>query len=113
MAEKDSDYRAEVSVEKISEEDARLKDDAYIRDLIDKNIVPEALRYGKRNTLRSDVYDYNREMRALCMPDIKTGKEPMSLARMHKLARGGLLQFPYANRFIIFTMWPTRMRPNK
>ena len=65
--------------------------------------------YGKKDTLRLDVMDYDPETKTMCMPDAKTGKERFGYKRMRQMVFGALLKFPDAKRFIIYEMRPTRM----
>jgi hypothetical protein len=101
----DKNYQAEMPIEKVPENDPRLRDKTFSY----KEDEGELPRYGGKDTLRLDVMDYNPETQTMCMPDAKTGKARLGYARMRQMVFGALLRFPDAKRFIIYELRPTRM----
>jgi hypothetical protein len=104
----DPNWKAEVSLDNIPEDDPRLRDKAFV-EYLRKNGLYKDPHYGKKGSIRADSMDYNPETKTMCMPDVKTGKERFGPKRMHAMVLGALLKFPEAQRFIIFEMRPTRM----
>jgi len=66
--EGDENYKAEVSIEKVPENDPRLRDRKF-------SYGDDPPRYGQKDTSRLDIMDYDPKTQTMCMPDAKTGKE--------------------------------------
>jgi hypothetical protein len=109
----DEDWKSEISLEKILQEDPRMKDDTLINELRRRNARPDKTHYAKLNSIRLDVLDYDQKTRTACIMDVKTGKAPLTLPRIKEMVRGSILEFPSVERFIIVEMRPSRMRAHR
>jgi hypothetical protein len=65
------------------------------------------VRYGKKGSIRIDVFDNTRGDDTVCVYDIKTGDEGLSGPRFAEIAKAVRARFPETRRIIIIEVRPT------
>jgi hypothetical protein len=97
----DPDFLAEVSGEKMREEDPSVPKTKRERDV----------KYGDLNSIRIDLLD-NKVKGTVCVYDVKTGKRGLSMARIAEIAASVFYHYGKdAHSFIIVEMRPGQRLP--
>jgi hypothetical protein len=81
-------------------------DPNYIAEVSVMKSRMEAAHYGKKDTVRVDVFENRPEISTVCIYDPKTGSRGLSRPRMAELANTAERKFPGTNRIIVIEVRP-------